>query len=177
MSADIVYDDECNNATCKTTIETLKADNAAIEKKLSEMKTKYGQMLIDNLKKDVTLEELNKKQKDQNSGSSLMFFQKMIWIQSVPVGDGKQEDALFVRTAIRILYSNDLNILKNRYVTAKSKNGDKVQVTPEKRKIIDKIFMQRMDAIAAKEGLDDKRKTMLAKHIKAAIENINKANQ
>lgn len=173
MDADIVFADECKNETCKEKFEELEKEIGEIEKQVCDLKAKYGQMLIENLKKDLILEELNEKSEvmrfDEFSGD----FSKedLHLIQSV--SNSKQNDPLFVRVVLRSLYASNLTVLNKRCVSGKSKSGEKSEISPVKRQILDKIYNRRMEIASVSEVVESRRNT-LNKHIKAAIEIITK---
>lgn len=176
MSAEVIFADEnCNVESCNSKINELKEEIAAIEIKISESKAKYGQMLIENLKNDVKLEELNEKLQNLRYKEFSGDFAQNTLDVIRSIGVAKHDDPPFVRAAVQSLYASDLTVLKNKSVSGRSKNKNKTQITPKKRIILEKLFNRRMEIIAATEVIDEKRKNALTKHIKAAIENINKS--
>ncbi|XP_055307470.1 uncharacterized protein LOC129571679 [Sitodiplosis mosellana] len=85
-------------------------------------------------------------------------------------------DSHFINTAVKALYDGRLNVLQNKSVTGRSKPGQtKEAVTPEKHRILNGIYSERILTTTAESAEIVARKKKLNKYIKDAIHNITKS--
>lgn len=93
-------------------------------------------------------------------------------------GPGKREDSTFVSAGVRALYADNLDAVKTKSLTGRSKSEQKKNaMTPEKREILKEILTERVHSTT---GDDEERKTRIKKlndHIRFAIINISKKIQ
>lgn len=86
-----------------------------------------------------------------------------------------EKDSHFVNVAMKALYEGRYNILQNKSVTGRSKTGQtKEAVTPEKHRILTKIYSERIFIATQDSAERVLRKKKLNKYIKDAIHNITK---
>lgn len=178
MAAPIIFDDtECTSEICQNKIKLLKAEIQQCDAQIEDFKSQYSQLLIENLKKDVILESLNSKIKDIRYHEFSNDFSESDLEMIRLIGNDQRDDPSFVRAALRSLYVGNLAVLKHKSMSGKSKDNSKSAITPEKRKIIENLFNRRIQLVESEEMVDTRRKKSVAKHIKTAIEYINKDNK
>lgn len=136
---------------------------------IKDVKQKYHLALIENLRKDVTIENLLDKKKKSMFDNFHGDFPHDALESLRVIGNTEREDSTFVLTAVRGLYS-DLSTLKNKTYSGMSKNKSKDPMTPKKLEILKTIFEKRIDNIDCDS--DIKRKKLFSKHVKTAIETI-----
>lgn len=156
---------------CKEEIQQLKDEIALCEAERKELKGNYFDMLVENLKKDVEIAEMEK----QIQPSILDGYEDKFPTDSIEqirlIGFTKEEDSAFVLAVMRGLYDGNLDVLSKKTVTGRSKDEEKEAISPEKMSIMKHLFDKRVDA----NSIDrTERKKKINKHIKSAIESINK---
>lgn len=90
------------------------------------------------------------------------------------IGFQEKDDSVFVLAIVRGLYHDRLGDLSKKSITGRSKGVERKEpISPAKMSVIDKMFEKRMkrDGSSAKTS---GRKNKVNKHIKTAIQNINK---
>lgn len=156
---------------CQEEIEKLKSEILSCETERKKLKTKYFDLLMENLQKDVEIEDIEKK-----FGSSIFDeFKNDIASDSIDklsiIEFGEKNDSKFVLTVVRGLYQERLEDLSRKTVTGRSKNkATKEPISPSKMAIITKIFEKRVRG----SSNSIERKKNINKHIKKAIQNIAK---
>lgn len=60
------------------------------------------------------------------------------------VRSGAKHDCTFVFNVVKAMYRNDLDILRGKSVTGRSKNSDKSVMTPDKTAIVKKMLEERV---------------------------------
>lgn len=179
LNADVEFEAEqpmeCKDQNCNAQIEQLTLQIADCDKEYKEIAIKYNQLLVENLKKDVQLEMLQKELKDERFNEFAEYFDDETLEYFRNFGNTKREDSSFILKAVQCLYADNLTILKTKSVTGQSKHdANKTAVTPMKRKILTELFEKRLEFIGTTETIDVQRKLALNKHIKTAITTVNK---
>lgn len=125
---------------------------------------------MENLKKDIILNDLQKTKKDEGFND----FHEKFSIGTLKLlqtfGPEQKEDSSFILAAVRGLYQNNLAALKTKSFSGNSLNNNKQALSPEKLKILNDLYERRLSALES----GDKRKKLFSKHIKNAIASINK---
>lgn len=169
LAADITF--EC--VECAEEILNLKRQIRAYENKCKEEKELYQQALITNLKHDITIDELEEKLKK----TEYKQFDDRITVGTVTkmcaFSGTKEDDCKFVTSIIHDLYRENIEVLKERTCCGRS-NGKKA-ISPEKRKIIEEAFANRIKSVDGAAATNDRMKN-LNKLIKSSIEKINIKN-
>lgn len=95
------------------------------------------------------------------------------------VGDNSRDDSTFVSSAMKYLYKENIDVLKQKSLTGRTtKSGQTKQpMTPEKYDTLSRIFSERINAITSDHIQKEIRTKRFNKFIKDAINNINKATQ
>lgn len=92
------------------------------------------------------------------------------------VENRREKDSHFVNIAMRALYAGNLNGLKNKSVTGRSKSGQRKEpITPEKHRVLKTIYTERIHIVSPECEERAARITRLNKYIKDAIHNITKS--
>lgn len=169
LNAPIVFEDDCTS--CASEIKNADDEIALIEAECKELRRKYHDMLVENIKKDVEIEDLEVKVREQSSYAEFTNHfsdESMKTLRSFEIAEAN--DSKFVLAAVRGLYVDRLEVLKERNLSGRSKTQKKYPVTPEKKKILQDLFTERI-----------KNATRLAERgqnlnalIKSAIGTINK---
>lgn len=143
------------------------------------LKQKYQHALIENLKKDIILHDLtNQRNRTKFENFNGVFPNETI--SSLRSLDSKKEcDSSFVLTAVRGLYRENLERLKNKSYSGISKNKTKEALTPEKLKCLRSVYEERLNYIENDVDTSEimERKGKFAKHVKTALETINSNNK
>lgn len=134
---------------CKEEIDDLiqKINNCAL--KSNNLKQEYKQLLIQNLEKDVKIKNLKKQLasqkfsifKDKLSDSCLCHLEA--------IGNDISAGSTFVSCVLNNLY--DLSTLQKLTLSGASKATDTIQISREKRDILEEIFQVRLTYIPFEE--------------------------
>lgn len=158
---------------CESEIQVLKEELNDLEQQVKRLKNEYNNLLVENLQKDVIIRQKklliaqNKYAKFNNN------FSKEILGQLNSFGNSQREDSTFVATAIKGLYNGDIETIKHKSLSGRSKKGETGGISPEKKKILESLYDERMSFIS---GIDETRKNNLNKLIRNAIRNANRKN-
>lgn len=146
---------------------------AECEKQNRQIKDEYRTALIANLQLDVQIDNLE----DQLEEVRYVDFEECIAKETLEAlrdfKDTKEYDCKFVTAALRYIYRDNIEVLQKKTATNWSKNEAKTPISPEKRHLVEQLFAQRMQ-YASEHEVTAERKKFLNKHIKSAIETINK---
>lgn len=167
-------DDECINSACHTEITQLKQQIGDSEKRISEAKKKYHELLALNLKKDIQISQLEQKMMLYNGFRGVISDKAIDVLNSIQLS--KSKDSFFILTAVKDLYREDLLKLKQKTFSGRKNvtaNTSKEPISPAKKNVLKELFQQRMSKIPGSEN----RMNCLAKHVKQAIETINTTNK
>lgn len=174
MNAQIVFEVEHECVQCDIEMQTTQQEINTIEAENKTLREEYYDCLVQNVKKDVEIEELVKK-----IGTRSMYsgFVKKLSAKSMNTLRSFKKtvahDSKFISTAIRGLYEGRLEILNERNLSGRSKIHQKQPVTPEKMNILRGLFMERV-----KNTTDSaERAENLNQLVKTAIGNINRNKQ
>lgn len=121
-------DEEC----CRGEIDALKQDIENSVHKVNKLKQEYKKLLIENLKKDVTLRQLNDKIKSKKYSSFQNKLSELCLQELKTIGNSQKDDAKFVCAAL--LYGENLDVIKKKTLSGRSKTGENTKFTPEKKR-------------------------------------------
>lgn len=85
----------------------------------------------------------------------------------------QSEESSFVGIILNDLYCNDNEVLKKKTLSNRSKDNESSKIPPKKRKIVFKLFNERLSH-EPKEEVSEYRKENLSKLIRNAIDNANR---
>lgn len=169
LDVSLSVDVECSNSTCHTEISKLQEEVKASEGRIQEAKKKYHGMLAQNLKKDIQINQLENETKHYNKFRANISAKTISKLNSFDSSVSK--DSLFISTVVKDLYKNDLSKLKERTYSGRvNTKCPKHPITPEKKKVLMNLFRERV-------GNSDIRMKNLSKHVKQAIETINRTKK
>lgn len=172
MNAEIVFvnieiDQECSNENCHNDIENLQSQIVELERKIMQAKDAYHEALTKNLKKDIVIEKLE----DQSKNLRFSTFHENLSVETIDelrsIPNSENKDSAFISKAMKDLYREDLSKLKRKTYSGRKKEA----MTPEKVKILQELFKERIESDPNKV----ERQNKFGKCIKNAIENINKS--
>lgn len=168
-SIEFESDDKCN--FCASEIEAVEKEIASIEKECKLLRQKYHDKLVENLKKDVEIEQMELQIQDKSDYADFTEHFSDDSMKNIrSLGLTEASDSKFVLAVVRGLYENRLEVLQNKNLSGRSKLANKEPMTPEKMGIIKDIFSKRTNG----SNESDKRRQNLRKMVKSAIETINK---
>lgn len=156
---------------CSGEINSLKKNLEEENIKSKELKQQYHQLLIENLQKDVTIRNLKKKFESFKYGNFKGILSDSCLDELKLFGDSQREDSSFIRCAIKDLYRENIDSLKQKTLSGRSKDDRKTKISPEKMSTLDRLFEQRISYMTKPEEIDDIRKKSLNKLIRRAIDN------
>lgn len=169
MDAEILFESDEAECACSREAEIMEAEIALIEKRITEGRKEYHDMLVQNLKKDHEIQELEERIGSCTKySSSEKYFSDDSMDELRSIGMTEMEDSKFILSAIRGLYKSRLEVLKNKNLSGRSKLQSKEPVTPEKMDILRNLLLERIDNVE-----NPKRENNLKKMVKTAIETIN----
>lgn len=171
---DIISSDDimvCNNISCHTELDSIKTQISECERKINEGKERYHQLLILNLKKDVVIEELKQKLANSIYENFIDVLSRESISKLRALSNEQKDDSTFVLSIVADLYKDDLFRLQNKSFSGSKKT---TSMTPHKVDTIQKLFDERMDFIEKSIPVTLDQKSNVGKHIKSAIENINR---
>lgn len=156
---------------CKEEIDDLKEKIENLVLKSDKLKNEYKKILIDNLEKDIKIRNLKKELEVKKFSKFREKLSESCLSNLEIIGTTISEDSTFVCCVINDLY--DLTTLKNLTLSGRSKGGEKVEISPERREILESIFSQRL-AYVPREEVNEFRRNNLNKLIRNAIDSANK---
>lgn len=135
--------------SCEAEINEIENENNDLRKKVKETRDKYIMLLAENLKKDHVLNELRRKIDTTNISNTKTVnfdkFEPLIGKDGAEIlnaiGIEKKYDSSFVLAFIRIVYKNEIEILKK--TTATGRDGTEKMSTDKKKTIII-LFKERL---------------------------------
>lgn len=176
----------CKNKSEKITeleaiIETYKRKNNELLADNRQLKKMFNRSTKNNFDKDLRIADLERREKtdaklqfgenviptpDQNNSSFSEFAhyftnEELKALRSVP--GVKNRDSSFVLFTIRYLYKNNLDILSTR--TASREKNNRKQITPEKKKIIEGIYNERLRTLNLSDHEHRERSMKIVRHI------------
>lgn len=136
------------------------------------LKKKYHQLLTENLQKDIIIRDL----KEQIALKEYKCFIGEISVDCVNVlqkiSESKGEDATFVRAIINDFYSQE--DLKKKTVSGRSKDSEKTAISPEKKKLLEKLVNIRLEKVKEEEERKTRSKHCLSRCIRNAIDSADR---
>lgn len=163
---EVSRDDECSNDVCHSEILQIEQRIRDCKQKIEKSKQKYHETLVLNLKKDLIIEQLKKQLQSVQYDEFRGIISDTAVEQLRKINDSQKKDSLFILTALKDLYRNDLTRLKHITYSGRTKEP----MTPEKKKNLKDLFTERLkNSIDATDRLDN-----FGKYVKTAIENTNK---
>lgn len=165
---EIQNDTDCSNEQCHAEIENLKKKIVECEKEISKGKDQYQHFLIQNLKKDLTIEDLKSQLKNNpyqkfNNNFSVEGLQSL-----TKMDQSAKKDSKFILTAMKDIYRDNLKRLEGKTYSGRKKE----QITPKKLEVLRTVFNERLKNLPNYE----ERNSNFRKCVKNAIENINKTH-
>lgn len=157
----------CENLNCRKEIDELKQSIAEYAVKYNELKKTYHSALVENLKRDVILEQLCEQNKTKSFDEFKNDFTGKALLDLQLIGTSEREDSTFILSAVRNLFQEKRASLKNSTYRSLS------STEPEKIDNIRKVYYARLESIQS----IPRRYTKFPKHVKTAIESINKKNK
>lgn len=177
MDSDIIFEsdaDECSDNSFKHKMEAMEIEIASLEGEVKIKRGKYYEMLLENVKKDFEIDELEKNIQQEKNKTVYADFAKYFssnWMNTLRSFDRTEnEDSKFILSAVRGLYENSLEVLKSKNISGRSKDNSKQPVTPEKIGILRDLLKERV----ANDQDSAEREKKLNNLIKTSIETINK---
>lgn len=151
--------------------ELLSKENSKYKRDLTQMRKLYNEVCRTIVKKDLKIKMLEKKftSPDIIYGKHKDILGQTVLKKLRKLSDGQRSDSTFVYTCLQKIYENDFNRMKNKSVTG-SKNTE--ILTPEKKKIIEDLFLERLMIANLDENVYSQRFGKLHKHLNTSINNI-----
>lgn len=157
---------------CQEEFAELEHQLDEINVKLKEKKDVYQKALVENLKKDLQIGELEKKIESSLYSEFKPYFSEYNLNRLRHTDISSKFDSKFISIAMDGLYSGNPDILSKKTVSGRSNNNKKEAVSPEKKEILENLFSKRLDKVPAKEC--NERSRNLNKLIKNKIDNVAK---
>lgn len=90
----------------------------------------------------------------------------------------KPSDSKFIRTALSVLYENDISTLQNKTLSGRlTTAGYSQRMTPDKKQLLKELFQERIFNLNLEKDEKTKREQNFNKLVTNAITNINKSNK
>lgn len=136
---------------------------------IKSLKDEYKNLLIKNLEKDVEIRSLKKKIESKKYTSFERKLTKKCIENLQNISDSEKDDSKFISVILNELY--DVNILKSKSISGRSKNNKKTPLTPEKKLLLENIYSERLQHLSTSEI--NTRKKNLSKIIRNTIDGAN----
>lgn len=153
---------------CENKISELEDELKNLIVKSKSTKQEYLNLLNVNLQKDLEIRKLKRNIEQNKFASFETELSKDCLFELRSIGNSQKEDSQFVSVALSTLYKNDVQIIRAKCLSNRSKNPEQSAISPEKRKILDRIFTERLSYISM---VEEERKNNLSKLIRNAIDN------
>lgn len=155
---------------CEEEIDLLKKELNSLIDKEKELKENYKHILIENMKKDLLIDSLEKSdQKDKQFESFKDHISSSVLNELRAKSSLRSDDPNFISVALHGLYGNDIGILKKKTLSGRSDCGGKQPISPKKKEILERIFEERLNASPVND-VDELRKNSLSKLIRSALD-------
>lgn len=151
--------------SCCEEVNDLKEKINNLLLKSEKLKTEYKKLLIVNLEKDVKIRNLKKELEKNKFLEFKVKLSEDCLSELEIIGNSVVEDSTFVSCIIADLY--DLSTLKNLTLSGR---GETVEISTEKREVLEAVFSRRL-AYVPREEVNDFRRNNLSKLIRNAIDN------
>lgn len=152
---------------CQGEIDLLNQNLQYLLEKQKQLKNKYHELLVENIKKDIIINDLKEKIESEkiNHYSGVL---SSNCVQKLKIIDkSKKKDSTFIKCIINELYSKEE--LKKKTVHGKSKDSKKTPISPEKKKLLKKLLEERLQDVDDEEERE-LRRSCLNKLIRNAID-------
>lgn len=160
--------------SCVDEIEALTKELEEYTLQANRLKQKYKNSLIENLQKDIQIRVLEQKVK---SNKKLKFVELSAATKDKIelIGNSTREDSTFVNCVLFDLYNDDIETIKQKSLSGRSKDNVNVnsEISPTKKNTLEKLFKERLSYLPPQE-VDEERKKKLNKLIRNAIDNAKK---
>lgn len=160
---------------CKLEIDALRDELNRLKFKEAELKEQYKNSLIENVRKDLILRDLEVKARTKLFVNFEIELPALVLDNLRSKSINRSDDASFVSIVLNGLYDNNTEILKTRTISGRSDGGDKEAISPAKKAILEKIFNERLESMPAYE-VDEARKKSLSKLIRVALDIVQRAD-
>lgn len=148
---------------CEDEIDSLEKELANLTEEVKQSKQQYQKLLIENLQKDIIIQQTKSKHDENKYNSFLENISKSCVEKLKLVGNLQRDDSKFVSVALNGLYKNNTDIIKQRNLSGRKSTA----ISPEKKSILERLFRERMNSL----NCDQSRIDSLPKLIRNAIDN------
>lgn len=94
------------------------------------------------------------------------------------IGSSKKEDSTFVLNAVQFLYKNDTKKISSLSLTGRSREVEpKNRMTPEKRKMIENLFAERLHSFDLDSTEVSTRNSKISSHMKNAFNTVKRSTK
>lgn len=159
--------DEC----CIAEVNLLKQEIDDSTNAIKKLKEEYKDLLIKNLQKDVIIRELKQKLGVKKYCNFENILSESCLGELRCIGTSVKDDSKFIAVVLKDLYVNT-DSLKQKCLSGRSKSGDKSQITPEKKVVLEKVYSERMSNLPKTEVKE--RANNLSKIIRNVIDCTNR---
>lgn len=159
-------DDGC----CANEITELKGEIEKYSREVKTLKDEYKILLIQNIEKDLKIRELKNKIKSKKYIHFEKVLSKTCTDKLKLIDDAESEDTKFVDVILNELYN--VETLKCKSISGRSKNKEKSAITPEKKLLLEEIYKERLQHLSPSTA--NIRKKNLSKIIRNTIDVANR---
>lgn len=158
---------------CCEKITDLRKELNSLTEAFKKRKQEYQTLLIENLQKDLIIRQIKTKIEEKKFSSFEDQLSKDCIVKLNLIGNSQKEDSTFVALAINELYRGNSEAIKHKVIkeSARSKKSGKSEISPKKKKFLERLFAERISYFA---NVDETRENNLNKLIRNAIDNANK---
>lgn len=149
---------------CQSEIDALRDELKLLKVKEAELKEQYKKSLIENMRKDLILRDLEIKVRTRMFADFENDLPALVLYNLRSKSIKRCDDASFVSIVLNGLYDNNKKMLKTKTISGRSDGGNKEAISQEKKAILGKIFHERLESLPAYE-VDETRKKSLSKLI------------
>lgn len=111
----------------------LKKELHILTETAKKLKQGYHSLLIENLKKDLIIRQIKTKIEEKKFLRFENKLSKECLEKLNSIGNSQKQDSTFIAIALNGLYDDNTEIVKQKNLTGRSRNGVKSQITPEKK--------------------------------------------
>lgn len=159
------------NKCCIAEINLLKQKIASTVSEVKKLKEEYKNLLIKNLQSDVVLRQLKQNIETKKYCDFASCLSESCLNGLREIGSSVRDDTKFVGVVLKDLYGG-IEPLKEKTLSGRSKTGNKSELTPQKKSVLDSIYKERMKYLPATEAKE--RGKNLNKIIRNAIDSSNR---
>lgn len=158
---------------CREEIKSLREDFQKLSVESKELKQNLQQLLAKNYEKDVVIRKLKEKVQSKKFISCNGVLTTNCLDELKCLSNLEAEDSKFIGAALNDLYRENVDVLKKKTLSGRSKDGEKSIISPTKMDILKSLFAERLSFIPSEE-VSDIRRNSLKKLIRNAIDAANK---